>query len=223
MRIHRQDDEQRRPSDPAGSESPYSGEELAAYEALVRKYGPYVYNIAYRMSGNDADAKDLAQEAFIRVFRAFRRIDPAASLEAWLYRIVANLYIDLLRKHPKGRVESLHDPVPTPQGGEVLREFPAPAGGDPEAVFDQKLDATVQQALLALPRDLRMVVVLSDIEGFAYEEIAQMLRVPLGTVKSRLHRARKILQERLAPMMERRRTQKRAGEGPSAHAGGEES
>ena len=75
-----------------------TAEELAAYEALVQKYGSYVYNIAYRMCGSEADAKDLAQEAFIRVFRAFRRIDPEASLEAWLYRIVRNLHIDLIRR-----------------------------------------------------------------------------------------------------------------------------
>lgn len=181
-----------------------TAEELAAYEALVQKYGSYVYNIAHRMSGSDADAKDLAQEAFLRVFRAFRRIDPAASLEAWLYRIVTNLYIDLLRKHPKGRVESISAPITTPQGSEMQREWPAPEADSPEATIDGQMDAMVQQALLALPADLRMVVVLSDIEGFAYEEIARMLEVPLGTVKSRLHRARKILQERLGPLVAER-------------------
>lgn len=200
MRIHKQDDQHTRSGAPAGSAGPATEEELAAYEALVRKYGPYVYNIAYRMSGGDADAKDLAQEAFIRVFRAFRRIDPQAPLEAWLYRIVTNLYIDLLRKHPKGRVESLHAPVVTPEG-EVVREWPGPEGDNPEAMIDRQLDEAVQQALLDLPTDLRMVVVLCDIEGFAYEEIARMLEVPLGTVKSRIHRGRKILQDRLAPVV----------------------
>ncbi len=181
-----------------------TAEELAAYEALVQKYGSYVYNIAYRMSGSDTDAKDLAQEAFLRVYRAFRRIDPAASLEAWLYRIVMNLYIDLLRKHPKGRVESISTPIVTPQGSEIQREWPAPEADSPEAAIDAQMDATVQRALLALPVDLRMVVVLSDLEGFAYEEIARMLEVPLGTVKSRLHRARKILQEGLGPLVAER-------------------
>lgn len=203
LRIHKQDDQHTRRGALAGSAGPATEEELTAYEALVRKYGPYVYNIAYRMSGSDADAKDLAQEAFIRVFRAFRRIDPQAPLEAWLYRIVTNLYIDLLRKHPKGRVESLHAPVVTPEG-EVVREWPGPEGDNPEAIVDRQLDEAVQQALLDLPTDLRMVVVLCDIEGFAYEEIARMLEVPLGTVKSRIHRGRKILQDRLAPVVEGR-------------------
>jgi RNA polymerase sigma-70 factor (ECF subfamily) len=184
-------------------EDPSTAGELAAYESLVRKYAGYVYNVAFRMSGNDADAKDLAQEAFIRVFRAFQRIDPQAPLEAWLHRIVKNLYIDLIRKYPKGRLESLSAPVPTAGGGEVTREWPGPERDNPETVVDAQMDAVVQRALLGLPKDLRMVVVLSDIQGFAYEEIAQMLTIPLGTVKSRLHRARKILQERLVHLVKR--------------------
>jgi len=188
----------------AGEDSavgPATANELAAYESLVRRYGGYVYNVAFRMSGNDADAKDLAQEAFIRVFRAFRRIDPDAPLEAWLHRIVKNLYIDLVRKYPKGRFESLSAPVPTAGGGEVTREWPGPEADNPETIVDAQMDAAVQRALLGLPKDLRMVVVLSDIQGLPYEEIAQALGVPLGTVKSRLHRARKILQERLGHLM----------------------
>ncbi len=200
LRIHKRDDQERRRPEPVGDARSLTAEEVAAYEALVHRYGSYVYNIAYRMSGSDADAKDLAQEAFLRVFRAFRRIDPAAALEPWLYRIVANLYIDLLRRQPKGRVESLFAPVPTPEG-EVPREWPAPEADSPEAVLSAQMDAAVQQALLALPPDLRMAVVLSDIEGFSYEEIARTMGIPLGTVKSRLHRARKTLQERLAPLL----------------------
>lgn len=203
MRNQKKDDENH--AQAGASPGAYTSEEIARYEALVEKYGRHVYNIAYRMAGNEADAKDLAQEAFLRAFRAFRRIDPTSPLEAWFYRIVANLYIDLLRKRPKVRVESLDAPATTPQGGEIHREVAGPEGDNPETLVDRRLDATVQQALTALPRDLRMVVVLSDIEGFAYEEIAQVLRVPLGTVKSRLHRARRILQERLAPLMAQRR------------------
>jgi len=200
-----------------------TAEELAAYEALVHRYGPYVYNIAYRMSGSDADAKDLAQEAFLRVFRAFRRIDPAAALEPWLYRIVTHLYIDMVRRRPKGRVESLFAPVPASEG-EATREPPAPEADSPEAALGAQMDATVQEALLALPPDLRMAVVLSDIEGFSYEEIARVMGVPLGTVKSRLHRARRILQERLAPLLGERyphRAHARLAP-PGGPAGGEE-
>ncbi len=184
--------------------SSYTPEELARYEAIVHRYARHVYNIAYRMTGNDADARDLSQEAFLRVYRALRRVEPDAPLENWLYRIVSNLYIDLLRKRPRARVESLDAPVDTPRG-ELVRELPD-AGSNPEAILERThFDGAIQRALSLLSEELRMVVVLSDVEGFAYEEIATILRVPLGTVKSRLHRARQILQQRLRPYLESRR------------------
>jgi RNA polymerase sigma-70 factor (ECF subfamily) len=175
----------------------YRREELEAFEVLIQRYGRRIYNIAYRMAGNDADAKDLTQEAFIRIFRAFRRINPDASLESWLYRIVSNLYIDMLRRRPKVRIESLDAPVMTAKGGEIQREVPDERADPAVEVINTQLDAGVQRALLALSPDLRAVVVLSDIEGYSYEEIGMILRVPVGTVKSRLHRARRTLQERL--------------------------
>ena len=182
----------------------YTTEELARYEAIVQRYARHVYNVAYRMTGNEADARDLSQEAFLRVYRALRRVAPDAPLESWLYRIVSNLHIDLLRKRPRGRVESLDAPVETARG-EFLREMPDPASS-PEAIIErEQLDATIQRVLGTLSEDLRMVVVLSDVEGYSYEEIAMSLRVPLGTVKSRLHRARQILQQRLGPYVEARR------------------
>lgn len=182
----------------------YTAEELARYDGIVQRYARHVYNIAYRMTGNEADARDLSQEAFLRVYRALRRVQPGTPLESWLYRIVSNLYIDLLRRRPKARVESLDAPIDTPRG-EMAREFPDVAA-NPEAVFERvHIDGAIQQALGILSPDLRMVVVLSDIEGFAYEEIAAILRVPLGTVKSRLHRARQVLQQRLRPYIEARR------------------
>ena len=182
----------------------YTREELARYETIVQRYARHVYNIAYRMAGNEADARDLSQEAFLRVYRALRRVEPEAPLESWLYRIVSNLYIDLLRKRPRARVESLDAPLETPRG-EVLRELPD-IESSPEAILErEQLDAAIQRALGTLTGDLRLVVVLSDIEGFSYEEIATTLHVPLGTVKSRLHRARQMLQQRLRPYVEARR------------------
>lgn len=179
-------------------------DELAAYASLVERYGRQVYNIAYRLTGRDADAKDLAQEAFIRVFRAFRRIDPEAHLDSWLYRIVTNLYIDSLRRRPKVRLESLDEPLTTLKGDEVSKEVTDSAPGPEAAVLDAQLDSEVQQALLGLNPELRMIVVLCDVEGYSYEEIGAMLAIPVGTVKSRLHRARKTLQSKLAGVLERR-------------------
>jgi RNA polymerase sigma-70 factor (ECF subfamily) len=182
----------------------YTAEELARYDGIVQRYARHVYNIAYRMTGNEADARDLSQEAFLRVYRALRRVQPGAPLESWLYRIVSNLYIDLLRRRPRARVESLDAPIDTPRG-EIVREFPD-AAANPEAVFEREhIDGAIQEALGTLSAELRIVVILSDIEGFAYEEIATILRVPLGTVKSRLHRARQVLQQRLRPYVDARR------------------
>lgn len=182
----------------------YQPHEIEAFEALVERYGRRIYGLAYRMAGNDADAKDLTQEAFIRVFRALRRIEPGANLESWLYRIVTNLYIDMLRRRPKARLDSLDAPLLTAKGDTVGREIEAPGPDPEEIVVNAALDADVQRALLALSPDLRMVVVLSDIEGRSYEEIAEMVRIPVGTVKSRLHRARRMLQSRLTHLMPRR-------------------
>lgn len=183
----------------------YEPEEVAAFEALVVRYGQRIYNIAYRLAGNEADAKDLTQEAFIRVFRALRRIDPTAGLEGWLHRVVTNLYIDLLRRRPKVRVESLDAPVYTAKGDEVAREVAAEGANPETAVLEASLDVDVQAALVALAPELRAVVVLSDVEGYSYEEIGQMLRIPVGTVKSRLHRARRALADRLRHLGEGRR------------------
>src|SRR5579884_1181277 len=109
-----------------------------------------------------------------------------------------------MRKRPRHRVESLDVPLETARG-ELARELPD-AAANPEAIFErEQIDSTIQRALGALSEELRMVAVLSDIEGFSYEEIATILHVPLGTVKSRLHRARQILQERLRPYVEARR------------------
>lgn len=183
------------------ADAPYERHEIAAFEALLERYGRRIYQLAYRMAGNEADAKDLAQEACIRVYRALRRIDPTANLESWLYRIVTNLYIDMLRRRPKVRIESLHAPLVTAKGDEVTREVPDPVADPEETVLGGQLDADIQRGLLGLSADLRIVVVLSDIEGHSYEEISEMLRIPVGTVKSRLHRARRILQERLRHLM----------------------
>ncbi|MDR7532820.1 MAG: sigma-70 family RNA polymerase sigma factor [Armatimonadota bacterium] len=176
----------------------YTPEDVAQFETLVARYGAHVYAVAYRLAGNEADARDLAQEAFIRAWRALRTIQPGTALEGWFYRIVKNLYIDLVRRKPRQRVQSLDAPLDTGEAT-VARERPDPAADVERAAADRAIDRRIQAALLALPPDLRAVVVLSDVEGYGYEEIAAMLDIPIGTVKSRLHRARRALRDRLAP------------------------
>lgn len=173
----------------------------AAFERLVVRYSRHVYAVAYRLTGNAADAKDLSQEAFVRVWRAWSRIDPEARLEGWLYQIVKNLYIDLLRRRRGPRVHSLDEPMATAEGA-MARERPDPNADVEGTVLDATVDRRIQEALLALSPELRMVAVLADVEGYGYEEIAKMLEIPVGTVKSRLHRARHALRDRLAPIRE---------------------
>lgn len=186
---------------PPEARSAEAGRQSERFDEIVRRYGRHVFNLAYRMTGNDADAQDLTQEAFLRVFRSLDRIRPGVPLEGWLYRIVTNLFIDSLRRRRRVRVESLDQPATTRAGGELERAVPDPTG-DPEAlVVDPVVDGHVQQALGELSPELRAVVLLADLEGFAYEEVAQILGVPLGTVKSRLHRARRFLRDRLAPVL----------------------
>jgi RNA polymerase sigma-70 factor (ECF subfamily) len=173
-------------------------EDAAHFETLVARYGAHVYAIAYRLAGNEADARDLAQEAFVRAWRARRTIQPGAALEGWFSRIVKNLYIDLVRRKPRQRLQSLDASLETGEG--TITPERADPGADVEAaVVGRTVDRRIQDALLALPPDLRAVVVLSDVEGYGYEEIATMLDIPVGTVKSRLHRARRALRDRLAP------------------------
>ncbi len=182
--------EQERPADPQ--------DDRARFEALVERYGRRVYAMAYRMAGHEADAKDLAQEAFIRIWRSMSRLRPDVPLEGWLYRTVTNLFIDLLRRRRGPRVQSLDEPMAT-ASGELARERPDPSAGVERTVLGAMVDRRVQQALLSLPPEVRMAVVLADVEGYAYEEIASMMGIPVGTVKSRLHRARLALRDRLAP------------------------
>jgi|FaiFalDrversion3_1042247.scaffolds.fasta_scaffold00299_3 RNA polymerase sigma-70 factor (ECF subfamily) len=186
--------------DPPAGRPVVAGEEALHFESIVHRYGRHVYNIAYRLSGNEADAKDLTQEAFLRVYRALSRVEPGVPLEGWLYRIVVNLFIDQLRRRGRVRMESLDVPVTTPKGDEVERVVPDESSNPEEQIVSPVMDAEIQSALGALAPDLRAVVVLVDIQGFSYEEVAHVLRIPIGTVKSRLHRARRFLRDRLAPV-----------------------
>jgi RNA polymerase sigma factor (sigma-70 family) len=163
-----------------------------AFNELVRRYQGMAYNVAYRILGNAQDAADATQEAFLSAYRAvgrFRR----GSFKSWLMRIVTNACYDCLRRVRRYPATSL-------DSGEDAdwHECLADPGESPEAMAErQDLSRQVQRALAALPPRQRVVVVLSDIQGLGYAEIAQILRVPVGTVRSRLSRGRCALRERL--------------------------
>lgn len=154
-----------------------------------------LYNFALRLSGNEDDANDLLQETFMRAFRFFENFEKGTNCKAWLFRIMKNSYINDYRKESK-RPETIEAEM-----AEEKFENMKPGGGDEshlsEDSFNSLLDDEVMQAIQSLPDDLRTVVLLSDIEGYTYEEIADFVDCPLGTVRSRLHRARKILYAKL--------------------------
>lgn len=170
------------------------------FDGLVQRYHKQAYNIAYRLTGNHADAEDLTQEAFVRAFRFFDNYRRDLPFENWLYRIISNLFVDDLRRKPKARIHSLDAPVGNDANGDSNAFFEIPDSREnPErVVLHEELDEQIQKALASLPADFRMTVILADIEGMSYEEISETMRCSLGTVRSRLHRGRKLLRQKLA-------------------------
>jgi len=165
---------------------PPSPEQTAFLERAIEQYGKATYNFALRLTHNDADARDLTQEAFIRVYRSWKSFQPGTSFLSWIYRIVTNLYRDELRRR-KGRYqeEIPEDNAPQQFGGE------RPLAVTPiDEYVEGQLGESVSKALESLSPDQRQVVVLADIEEYSYQEIAEIVGCSIGTVRSRLHRAR---------------------------------
>jgi RNA polymerase sigma-70 factor (ECF subfamily) len=168
------------------------------FDRLVRRYHKQAYNIAYRMTGNHADAEDLTQDAFVRAFRFFGNYRRDWPFDNWLYKIMSNLFVDDLRRKPKARSQSLDQPVDTGSNRDCLfLEIPDSASNPERLLLSQELDEHVQRALNSLPKDFRLTVILADIEGMSYEEISETMRCSLGTVRSRLHRGRKQLRAKI--------------------------
>jgi RNA polymerase sigma factor (sigma-70 family) len=171
-----------------------------AWDDVVRDHSARVYRLAYRLTGNRHDAEDLTQEVFVRVFRSLSNYTPG-TFEGWLHRITTNLFLDGARRKQRIRFEGLADDAADRLQG---RE-PTPA----QVYDDQNFDADVQNALDALAPEYRAAVVLCDIEGLSYEEIAATLGVKLGTVRSRIHRGR----AQLRAALEHRRPRAQAEQG----------
>jgi RNA polymerase sigma-70 factor, ECF subfamily len=170
---------------PRRQDEPPSDDQNAFLEHAMATYGRQTYNYAYRLTGNEADARDLTQEAFIRVFRAWRSFQPGTSFLSWIYRIVTNLYRDELRKRKGVFLQELPD-------DNVAHELPTEAREhDPIAqIHERQLSSAVSEALRQLTADQRAVVLLADVEERSYQEIADIMACSIGTVRSRLHRAR---------------------------------
>ncbi len=154
-----------------------------------------LYNFALRLTGDSDDADDLQQETFLRAYRFFDKFEQGTNCKAWLYRIMKNIYINDYQKKKKQPVKVDYEEA------EAFYENAKPSSTDDsyhsKDQFENLLDDEVSGAISSLPDDFRTVILLSDIEGFTYEEVADFLDCPVGTVRSRLHRARKMLQQKL--------------------------
>jgi RNA polymerase sigma-70 factor, ECF subfamily len=159
---------------------------VPTWEEVAREYGRFLYNVAYRLAGNEVDAQDLVQEALIRVRKGLETYEPG-SLEGWLARIVTNVFLDEVRRRRRRPTEAF------PADADLV--LPATPGADE---ISQNLSDDIQAALARLPEEFRVAVVLCDVADLSYEQISASLGVPVGTVRSRLHRGRRLLRAALA-------------------------
>jgi len=169
-------------------------QERPTWNDLVEEHSARVHRLAYRLTGNRADAEDLTQEVFVRVFRSFDTFDWSTtgpgSVAAWLHRITTNLFLDGARRRSRIRFDPIADGLDT--------KAPLRVAASDHRVLEQLFDPDVEAALSALSPELRAAVVLCDVEGLSYEEIARVLGVRMGTVRSRIHRGRAQLRKALA-------------------------
>jgi RNA polymerase sigma factor (sigma-70 family) len=159
-----------------------------SWDEIVRDHSARVYRLAYRLTGNRHDAEDLTQEVFVRVFKALPTFRPG-TLEGWIHRITTNLFLDQARRRRRIRFDAL----PLDFGDKMASLTPSP---DHQLARDL-FDPDIEEALAKLPPEYRAAVVLCDVEGLTYDEIAQALEVKIGTVRSRIHRGRSLLRTAL--------------------------
>lgn len=162
---------------------------VPTFAEVANEYGPRVYEMAYRLTGDEEAARDLAQDVFVRVYRNLDKYEPGA-FGGWLYRITKNLFLDGVRRRRRFRF----DPLPDEDWRQPVDDAPGPD----ERVERGLLRGDIERALLHLPPTFRTAVVLCDVQGLSYEEIGEATGWPLGTVRSRIHRGRKLLREALA-------------------------
>ncbi len=177
------------PSDIASGEA---AEQIPGWDEIVAEQGPRIYRLAYRLTGNRPDAEDLTQDTLMRVLRSLDSFTPVGpgSLEAWIKRIATNVFLDQGRRKSRVRIDAMSD-----ERAERLVSLEA----TPDAAYeDQTFDDDIERALSSLPPDFRAAVVLCDVEGLSYDEVAEVLGVKIGTVRSRIHRGRTMLRKSLA-------------------------
>jgi len=178
----------------------------STFAEQAMQYAPQLYSGALRMTRNPADAEDLVQETYLRGFRSFHTFQEGTNLRAWLFRIMTNAYINKYRSQQRRPQETdlgdIEDLYLYRRLGSM--ESAAASLSAEEEFLDLFTDDEVKQALEGLPENFRLPVLLADVEGFSYKEIAEMLEIPIGTVMSRLHRGRKAMHKALYDFAEAR-------------------
>ncbi len=178
-----------------------------AFETLVHLYQAPIYNLAYRLLGNPVEASDVTQEVFVRIYKGIGRFRGDCGLQTWIYKIALSTSLNHRRWWKRWRNHvpfSLDSPIPSSWESPKPLEVPDRGLGPEAACARRETERAVQQALDAMAVEFRTVIVLRDIEEFTYEEIAETLGISLGTVKSRLWRARSQLRKRLSHLIEER-------------------
>jgi RNA polymerase sigma-70 factor (ECF subfamily) len=171
----------------------------ALFEEQAIPYMDQLYAAAMRLTRNPSDAADLVQETFIKAFQAFGQFQQGTNLKAWLYRIQTNTFINNYRKNQRNPYQGTIDDLEDWQLGsaESVTRTTSTRSAEAEAI-DHLPDSDVKEALQSIPEDFRMAVYFADVEGFSYQEIADIMKTPVGTVMSRLHRGRRMLRDLLA-------------------------
>lgn len=169
------------------------------FETQALPFMDQLYGAAMRMTRNPADASDLVQETFVKAFAAFRQFRQGTNLKAWLYRILTNTFINTYRKNQRNPYQGTIDELEDWQlgGAESVTQSISARSAEADAI-DHLPSSAVKDALQAIPEDFRMAVYFADVEGFSYQEIADIMKTPVGTVMSRLHRGRRLLRGLLA-------------------------
>lgn len=180
------------------SEADELAERRRMFQEQALPFMDQLYGAAMRMTRNPADAADLVQETFVKAFAAFAQFEQGTNLKAWLYRILTNTFINVYRKKQRDPYQGALDDLEDWQlGGAESATSSTGRSAEAEAI-DHMPASAVKDALQAIPEDFRLAVYFADVEGFSYQEIAEIMKTPVGTVMSRLHRGRRLLRELLA-------------------------